>query len=65
VLGSTGSCGPAYLDLLPGIFFVLVTGFLAIQVKAARIHTSVELSLFLATVAVVLAVVGIARSRRD
>ena len=30
--------------LVPGIFFVLVTGFLAIQVKAARIHTSVELT---------------------
>ena len=28
----------------PGIFFVLVTVFLAIQVKAARIHTSVELT---------------------
>jgi hypothetical protein len=30
--------------LVPAIFFVLVTGFLAIQVKAARIHTSVELT---------------------
>ncbi len=30
--------------LVPGIFFVLVSGFLAIQVKAARIHTSVELT---------------------
>jgi hypothetical protein len=30
--------------LVPGVFFVLVTGFLAIQVKAARIHTSVELT---------------------
>ncbi len=30
--------------LVPGIFLVLVTGFLAIQVKAARIHTSVELT---------------------
>jgi hypothetical protein len=30
--------------LVPGIFFVLVTGFLWIQVKAARIHTSVELT---------------------
>ena len=29
---------------VPGIFFVLVTGFLAIQIKAARIHTSVELT---------------------
>jgi hypothetical protein len=30
--------------LIPGLFFVLVTGFLWIQVKAARIHTSVELT---------------------
>ena len=30
--------------LVPFVFFVLVTGFLAIQVKAARIHTSVELT---------------------
>lgn len=30
--------------LVPGIFFVLVTGFVAVQVKAARIHTSVELT---------------------
>ena len=30
--------------LVPGIFLVLVTGFLAVQVKAARIHTSVELT---------------------
>ena len=30
--------------LIPGVFLVLVTGFLAIQVKAARIHTSVELT---------------------
>jgi hypothetical protein len=29
---------------VPLIFLVLVTGFLAIQVKAARIHTSVELT---------------------
>jgi hypothetical protein len=30
--------------LVPTIFLVLVTGFLAIQVKAARIHSSVELT---------------------
>jgi hypothetical protein len=30
--------------LVPSIFLVLVSGFLAIQVKAARIHTSVELT---------------------
>lgn len=33
------------IDLLvPIVFFLLVTGFLSIQVKAARIHTSVELT---------------------
>jgi hypothetical protein len=31
--------------LVPAIFLVLVSGFLWIQVKAARIHTSVELTL--------------------
>jgi hypothetical protein len=30
--------------MVPAIFFVLVTGFLWIQIKAARIHTSVELT---------------------
>ncbi|WP_299564754.1 DUF3093 domain-containing protein [uncultured Mycolicibacterium sp.] len=30
--------------LMPGIFLVLVTGFLALQVHAARVHTSVELT---------------------
>lgn len=30
--------------LVPTIFLVLVTGFLGVQVKAARIHTSVELT---------------------
>ena len=29
---------------LPGLFLVLVTGFLGLQVKAARMHTSVELT---------------------
>lgn len=29
---------------VPAVFLVLVTGFLAIQIKAARIHTSVELT---------------------
>lgn len=38
------SAGYGIQRLVPGIFFVLVTGFLAIQVKAARIHTSVELT---------------------
>jgi hypothetical protein len=30
--------------LIPTVFLVLVTGFIALQVKAARIHTSVELT---------------------
>ena len=38
------SAGYGIQLLVPGIFFVLVTGFLTIQVKAARIHTSVELT---------------------
>jgi hypothetical protein len=38
------SAGYGIQLLVPGIFFVLVSGFLAIQVKAARIHTSVELT---------------------
>ena len=38
------SAGYGIQLLVPGIFFVLVTGFLAIQIKAARIHTSVELT---------------------
>ena len=38
------SAGYGIQLLVPGIFFALVTGFLAIQVKAARIHTSVELT---------------------
>jgi hypothetical protein len=38
------SAGYGIQLLVPGIFFALVSGFLAIQVKAARIHTSVELT---------------------
>jgi hypothetical protein len=38
------SAGYGIQPLVPAIFLVLVTGFLAIQVKAARIHTSVELT---------------------
>jgi len=38
------SAGYGFQPLVPGVFFVLVTGFLAIQIKAARIHTSVELT---------------------
>jgi hypothetical protein len=38
------SSGYGPKPLVPGIFLVLVTSFLAVQVKAARIHTSVELT---------------------
>jgi hypothetical protein len=38
------SSGYGPRPLVPGIFLVLVTGFLAIQIKAGRIHTSVELT---------------------
>jgi hypothetical protein len=38
------SAGYGIQLLVPSIFLVLVSGFLAIQVKAARIHTSVELT---------------------
>jgi hypothetical protein len=38
------STGYGLQPLVPVVFLVLVTGFVAIQVKAARIHTSVELT---------------------
>lgn len=38
------SGGYGWQPLIPGMFLVLVSGLLAIQVKAARIHTSVELT---------------------
>ena len=38
------SAGYGIQLLVPAVFFVLVSGFLWIQVKAARIHTSVELT---------------------
>jgi hypothetical protein len=38
------SAGIGIQLLVPAVFFVLVSGFLWIQVKAARIHTSVELT---------------------
>jgi p-aminobenzoyl-glutamate transporter AbgT len=38
------SAGYGFQWLVPTVFFVLVSGFLWIQVKAARIHTSVELT---------------------
>ncbi|MCT7658521.1 DUF3093 domain-containing protein [Mycobacterium deserti] len=38
------SAGYGFQLLVPGIFFVLVTTFMAVQIHAARIHTSVELT---------------------
>ncbi|RDH77132.1 DUF3093 domain-containing protein [Mycolicibacterium moriokaense] len=38
------SAGYGVQLLVPGVFLVLVTGFIGIQVKAARIHTSVQLT---------------------
>jgi hypothetical protein len=38
------SSGIGWQPLLPAVFFFLVTAFLGVQVKAARIHTSVELT---------------------
>ena len=38
------SAGYGIQWMVPGLFFVLVSSFLAVQVKAARIHTSVELT---------------------
>ncbi|UXA18668.1 DUF3093 domain-containing protein [Mycobacterium sp. SMC-4] len=38
------SAGYGIQWMVPGLFFILVTLFLSIQVKAARIHTSVELT---------------------
>ena len=38
------SAGYGIQWVVPVLFFVLVTTFLAVQVKAARIHTSVELT---------------------
>ncbi len=38
------SAGLGIQWIVPTAFFLLVTGFVAVQVKAARIHTSVELT---------------------
>jgi hypothetical protein len=38
------SAGLGFQWIVPTVFFVLVSGFVAVQVKAARIHTSVELT---------------------
>jgi hypothetical protein len=42
IIQITSGYGPQ--PLVPAVFLVLVTSFLAVQVKAARIHTSVELT---------------------
>lgn len=42
IIQITSGYGPQ--PLVPGIFLLLVTSFLGVQVKAARIHTSVELT---------------------
>jgi hypothetical protein len=44
MMGIQLSSGYGWSPLLPGVFLILVTGFLGLQVKAARIHTSVELT---------------------
>jgi hypothetical protein len=38
------SSGSGLALVVPGMFLVLVSGFVAVQVQAARIHTSVELT---------------------
>ena len=38
------SAGLGFQWMVPTVFFALVTSFVAVQVKAARIHTSVELT---------------------
>lgn len=38
------SAGLGFQWLVPTVFFLLVSSFVAVQVKAARIHTSVELT---------------------
>ncbi|MFZ0831872.1 MAG: DUF3093 domain-containing protein [Mycobacterium sp.] len=44
MLGIEINSGMGAQLLVPAIFLVMVSGFLAVQVKAARIHTSVELT---------------------
>jgi hypothetical protein len=44
MMGIQLSSGYGWSPLLPGVFLILVTGFLGLQVKAARIHTSIELT---------------------
>ncbi len=44
MLWMQNSSGYGLQPLVPGLFLVLVSGFLGLQVKAARIHTSVELT---------------------
>ena len=44
MLGIEINSGMGAQLLVPAIFLVMVSGFLAVQVKAARMHTSVELT---------------------
>nr|WP_236950257.1 DUF3093 family protein [Mycobacterium sp. MS1601] len=44
ILGIQLSSGAGVQWVVPTAFFVLVSGFIAVQIKAARIHTSVELT---------------------
>ncbi len=44
MLGIEINAGIGPRPLVPAFFLVLVSGFLAVQVKAARIHTSVDLT---------------------
>jgi len=38
------TAGHGVKPVVPLVFFLIITGFLALQLKAARIHTSVELT---------------------
>lgn len=44
MMGMQLSSGYGWQPLLPLVFLFLVSGFLGIQIKAARVHTSVELT---------------------
>lgn len=44
MVGIQYSAGYGLQLLVPAFFMVLVTGFLSIQIKAGRVHTSVELT---------------------
>ncbi|MCG5432329.1 DUF3093 domain-containing protein [Mycobacterium sp. MYCO198283] len=44
MVGIQYNAGMGWQPVVPLIFFVLVSGFIALQIHAARIHTSVELT---------------------